>query len=1508
MDSLSVVFQVASILEAVHIVFVPGIETQPPSTWDKHENDNHHPVHWIEDFLPTDLPTATILKFRYENNLTWTNHSIENHGKNLLLQLDHFRASREKKSQPIIFIGHSLGGLIIKQALATSFQNQYHATYGEIARATKGIVFLGTPHSSRHSLVKQLDDIVRANLQGTDCIIHKMGVVHLASDILDGFGNLTTWMTPWLKIISFFEELPVPGQENPVVGPDDAEIPGHSKLPIHAHHLDISRLRSRTSAAYMQIVASIKSIWQLRLAAACKILPLSVSRRPEGLRGIPDAAAGTCNWILDSDPFRTWLQHDSGILWLKGIPGSGKTVLSASVVQKLLNRPASFGLSSATSFYFFSFGHGGIRHTGNDVINFLRHLMAYPQEKEYDIDESFTRSSKLQETEEMPIRKRGLLSKQVDTSPATVQDAPLRYPIIMFIDGLDESEESDTVSTFIWTILSRLPALYSLRVFISSRLQPQLTQVPQIRLEDNNTIDITRYCHSRLMTNDVAYRDFLAKEIVSRANGVFLWVKLVVSQLGHLHSRVDIGQVRLPSDLSEAFGWTMNHIMKKGKNAYLAQSLLRWAMFSRRPLSIYEVQHAIGTTSFICSQVCERCSEKGDGMKKLCFLEQDELNSRHVITGIEILTWGLLEVVDDTVCFAHYSVKDHLLRMITIQERPDTSHQGLALTCLEYLRTAISDLGDTLEKDQKPTTSIYPFLEYATFYWMYHLRLSGTVSEVSTTQDILQDFMSPTSDFRDGWITIYNHLSPNPKRFSRRATTPLHIICCFDIPVPSNKACETFSQYHDARDHAGRTPLSLACEMGHAELCNSLVLMGADFRIRDEVYGQTALGWAIAEGHKDIVRLLLHRGADPEDHLSGTAPLHLAIQRFDIALVELLLQYGADPRTLDNHTGSSALSLASSLGNTSIVSLLLNWGAETLGKDRGNGWTPLHHAIFKGRQSALKTLISSLSDSQIQDLKYRHIHGPISWVERVLSYSLGGMCCHGSGRSTSLQSSAPSGMDSERRNAYSGWKCGKRRGKQTRNNSNYGDEDGDEDGDDSRPGGSTPSDGVNGHPRFACPYEKVCQEENRCSPSGFPSMYRVKTHVLSKHEIKRCWTCCRPFREEVELRSHARSCDHRELPIQYEKGFDGTQRDEIKATKTADFRSEADHWRCVFKLCFPSWGSDIPDPYHNDIGARVLSEETLSRIIEIGSDRVALRHYLSRIVESSESAVANIGQVSTLRVQRQLTGMGPVAPTLSPTTTNSVNWQTPINYEQPSATASRDTPYTVTNSLENRTPTYAPLVPRPNCTSADGSLTGFSGTSGPSHPRDFTNSVMDQSINSPEPGHSIDGDQFSLPSRSDTSNHINARHQDMFMGAPQGRGFATAGLLAAPSVNTRGGTTGAPTPQRGDRRANPGTGFQTYITPQIGSRDYPGQAQHPITWDLNNSHRAIREPPTGSLPYTAYPTSPNYPLGGGSYGRGPNRNLGGMQQDNTESQDVPMNLYESPQHFAGHESRFPSYD
>lgn len=50
---------------------------------------------------------------------------------------------------------------------------------------------------------------------------------------------------------------------------------------------------------------------------------------------------GTCQWVTQSSKIRSWLQRGRGgsVLWLNGKPGSGKSVLSAKIIQFLRSDP-----------------------------------------------------------------------------------------------------------------------------------------------------------------------------------------------------------------------------------------------------------------------------------------------------------------------------------------------------------------------------------------------------------------------------------------------------------------------------------------------------------------------------------------------------------------------------------------------------------------------------------------------------------------------------------------------------------------------------------------------------------------------------------------------------------------------------------------------------------------------------------------------------------------------------------------------------------------------------------------------------------------------------------------------------------------------------------------------------------------------------------------------------------------------------------------------------------------
>lgn len=70
--------------------------------------------------------------------------------------------------------------------------------------------------------------------------------------------------------------------------------------------------------------------------------------------------------------------------------------------------------------------------------------------------------------------------------------------------------------------------------------------------------------------------------------------------------------------------------------------------------------------------------------------------------------------------------------------------------------------------------------------------------------------------------------------------------------------------YHSKDKQAtGRTALSEAAIQGHLEVVRLLLERGANLDWQDRAVGFTPLGWAANEGHESIVEALLEAGADP---------------------------------------------------------------------------------------------------------------------------------------------------------------------------------------------------------------------------------------------------------------------------------------------------------------------------------------------------------------------------------------------------------------------------------------------------------------------------------------------------------------------------------------------------------------------------------------------------------------------------------------------------------------------
>ena len=235
-----------------------------------------------------------------------------------------------------------------------------------------------------------------------------------------------------------------------------------------------------------------------------------------------------------------------------------------------------------------------------------------------------------------------------------------------------------------------------------------------------------------------------------------------------------------------------------------------------------------------------------------------------------------------------------------------------------------------------------------------------------------------------------------------------------------NVKCQ--DRHHDYEIAVTWTPLQVAIYTGHRDIAILLLEGGAATEIRiharpDEIRGyrkvrigsaQTALYMASSYGDTDVVRSLIHHGADVNTKCHGRipnyqymwTPLHVAIKEEHRDIVLLLLEGGADTETL-NSKNETALYMASSLGRADIVQLLVSHGADLNTGCRASAiayygvkWTPLHVATSKRNTLIPRILLEYGANPNVPDAKgatalhvaTQQYHEVVALVELLLEY------------------------------------------------------------------------------------------------------------------------------------------------------------------------------------------------------------------------------------------------------------------------------------------------------------------------------------------------------------------------------------------------------------------------------------------------------------------------------------------------------------------------------------------
>jgi pimeloyl-ACP methyl ester carboxylesterase len=188
-------------------------------------------------------------------------NNLRNHGKGLATEVSDRR--RQNRERPIVFIAHSLGGLVCEQALLICREGE--ATLEKVFESTNGIIFMGTPHGGSeianlgHTVAKCLNIVRQTNHKILDNLRQNSDVL---AAVQQQFQQLLRKRETSISIYCFFEEKPVAGVGF-VVSEQSAVLPQYPNQSIAANHMDMARFSARNDAGYQKVLPRLQDFMEL---------------------------------------------------------------------------------------------------------------------------------------------------------------------------------------------------------------------------------------------------------------------------------------------------------------------------------------------------------------------------------------------------------------------------------------------------------------------------------------------------------------------------------------------------------------------------------------------------------------------------------------------------------------------------------------------------------------------------------------------------------------------------------------------------------------------------------------------------------------------------------------------------------------------------------------------------------------------------------------------------------------------------------------------------------------------------------------------------------------------------------------------------------------------------------------------------------------------------------------------------------------------------------------------
>jgi WD40 repeat protein len=619
---------------------------------------------------------------------------------------------------PIIFVVHSMGGLVVKKAYILG---QNDEEYQNIVRSISAIVFLATPHRGTN-LAEILNRVLKVSFQSPQSFIADL---NKSSPALEELNEQFRHIAPKLSIFSFYETLATSvGPKKMMVLEKDSAILGYPKeisRALNADHHDVCKYSTPQDSNYVSVRNALKTLVGRFRPKGMAIMGdqitdeakevktlFGITSGPEGdLNGfrrwwIP----GTCGWLLDELAIQSWMEvsPESQVVWFSAPPASGKSILSTYIISHLQD------LGMSCQYFFFKFGD----QTKRSLSTLLR-TIAYQIAQE---NPDFRRVL-------IALSAEGLKLEKADTTfiwqkifESILFEMDLGHPMFWVIDGVDESESPKALLELLRSLpRSRTPV----RLLIMSRkTEPLLLAFDRLSgsmkvdliekdNHDYNLADIRLLVEKEMKhmrgTDDL--KQHITQSIMRRASGNFLWVRLVLEEILSCHTESAIQETleEIPNDMSKLYQRMERAILDNPRksNRVLAKAFFAWTICASRSLTLLELGQAL----------------------KPEFPEFIDL--RRTIQDV----CGHFVLVDQTghVGMVHQTARDYLIQ---------TSNNEIAICAKEshaqLFKKCISELLDPklrfrLTQAKHALTNTEPFLFYAATSWTYHLRQTAMTSD-----------------------------------------------------------------------------------------------------------------------------------------------------------------------------------------------------------------------------------------------------------------------------------------------------------------------------------------------------------------------------------------------------------------------------------------------------------------------------------------------------------------------------------------------------------------------------------------------------------------------------------------------------------------------------------------------------------------------------------------------------------------------------------------------------------